>query len=211
MIIRQIFKLLTILLLANLDLILFYHSTPKSNPIIIVQNWGKKPRRANEKAHLLIFWSKRAFVSLWFSLALGFAKEYTALSFLNQDEMSEYDNRDGCCVKNCPSFVTCCNMCPKATEFELERPKCCGCKKRSCVKLLSAVSGIIGTLMIASTYVSFYEPCDEPLAPLMMTISGLVVCFAFLFCCLPERWYRCGVLTVISILICWLIPANYCK
>lgn len=100
-------------------------------------------------------------------------------------------------------------MCPKATEFELERPKCCGCKKRSCVKLLSAVSGIIGTLMIASTYVSFYEPCDEPLAPLMMTISGLVVCFAFLFCGLPEHWYRCGVLTVISILICWLIPANY--
>jgi hypothetical protein len=119
--------------------------------------------------------------------------------------------KDGCCIRNCPSYVTCCNMCPKATADEVHRPKCCGCKKRSCVRFLSTLTVIIGSLMVASTIVSFREPCDAPLAPLMMVISTLIIFFALIFCCLPAHWYRCGVLTVVSFVVCWLGPANYCE
>jgi hypothetical protein len=120
-------------------------------------------------------------------------------------------NSTDCCQKCFNNFVTCCNICPREKEDDIHRPKCCGVKKKSCVRLLSALAIVAGSCLVGSTHLSYHEPCDKPLAPLMMVISLAFICFGLLFCGLPEDWYRCGSLTVVISLLCWLIPANYCK
>ena len=111
----------------------------------------------------------------------------------------------------CTQLITCCSMCPKQKDADVKRPKCCGVKTTFCVQLLSLFVVLAGILMTSSTLLSFNEPCDVPLAQLMLAISILFICFGLLFCCLPEKWYRCGSLTVTATILWWLIPANYCK
>jgi hypothetical protein len=149
--------------------------------------WGKDP---NETAHLA----------------------NTATKTAMADHKAEGDRPPpACCQRCCAQVLTCCNIYPKPTDNDLHRPKCCGVKKISCVRLLSTITVITGSGMVASTVLSFHEPCDVPLAPLMLIISICFICYGFMFCGLPERWYRCGSLTVATTMICWLVPANYCK
>lgn len=135
----------------------------------------------------------------------------TATKTAMADHKAEGDPPPTCYQRCCAQMLTCCNIYPKPTDNDLHRPKCCGVKKKSCVRLLSTITVITGSGMVASTVISFHEPCDVPLAPLMLIISICFICYGFMFCGLPESWYRCGSLTVATTMLCWLVPANYCK
>ena len=138
-------------------------------------------------------------------------KNLSLAQFAEDSDMQPEEEVDACCSTHCSHCVYCCQICPKASVEEPHRPKCCGCKKKTCVQLLSVFTVITGACMAASTILSYAEPCDVPLAPLMLTISSLFVWAGMLLFCLSEEWHRCGILSVTWCTVCWLIPANYCE
>ena len=141
----------------------------------------------------------------------GLPANYHWPNWRSSPDMEAEEEADGCCDTHCSRCVYCCHICPKASVEEPHRPKCCGCKTKACVQLLSAFTVIAGLCIGASTILAYAEPCDVPLAPLMLTISSMFVWSGMLLFCLPEEWHRCGILTVTWCTMCWLVPANYCE
>ena len=140
-----------------------------------------------------------------------FASKLSLAQLAELSDMEAEEEAGGCCDTHCSRCVYCFNICPKASVEEPHRPKCCGCKTKACVQLLSGFTVIVGLCIGASTILAYAEPCDVPLAPLMLTISSMFVWSGMLLFCLPEEWHRCGILTVTWCTVCWLVPANFCE